>query len=142
MYLWLDEQGQERENTCEEIKACPDQCTYDDCADSADGHECWVQDCNNSCLGTSSCTVWIHKDEWYGTPCPEQKEGVEALLDSVMQNRVAFNETFNKAAEMLCAEDDCGVKTLTRDAQAWVVGLTPEIRNVTQQLNAGLDSVL
>ena len=43
---------------------------------------------------------------------------------------------------MCDGDESCGVDNLAVEAQKWIVGLTPEIRNVTKEVASNFDSVL
>lgn len=54
-----------------------------------------------------------------------------------------FEETFKKASDLVCQDaQDCGVANLTQQAQRWFLDVTPEIRDVTNSVVSGLDTVL
>lgn len=89
-------------------------CTYEDCSDSMDGAQCWIETCDDLC-GTYNCSIWI-KDggDWYGEYCPEvdmdsdfELPRAGDIINAATMTSEMFNDTFVAALDLFCPNGDC-----------------------------------
>lgn len=130
LYNWTDEQGVLQHTPCSQVDECKEfeECSYTECTDRAQQKKCWVQDCQNECLGTDICVTWIMIDEeWYGQACPSSQETSkepssmqEALLHTAKAQLSGFNSTIAAAEKYLCPNGDCESAESMNEAQSYL----------------------
>jgi len=94
---------------------CEDYCTYEDCSETANGAQCWIERCDDLC-GQRNCSIWV-KDagEWYGQYCPEEPEEetskpmfrAQDVINGAIMTGEQFNDTFVAALDFFCPDGDC-----------------------------------
>lgn len=98
----------------DEEASCEMFCTYEDCSDTVDGAQCWIETCDDLC-GTYNCSIWIKEDgEWYGQYCPEdfsdqsdELPRAQDVINAAAMTGEMFDDTFVAALDLFCPNGDC-----------------------------------